>query len=133
MWRVVRAWRLLVLDDRLCGKVRSENLLKSIAEAEITGFRVNIARSLSRATIHFLTKKIQSHTAAVQKQTRHNLYRLAQRVRRVARPFHECQELNDPFLFVRTFEVELIGEPPAGRRNIGEAEFPPLIEFSLNP
>lgn len=95
---------------------RSENLLKFpafVAEANTPDFV--LYRSFTEPNgDYFLTHEIQSHIAAVQKQTRHDLYRLAQRVGRVARAFHECQELNDPFLFVRTFEVELIGETPAG-------------------
>ena len=42
------------------------------------------------------------------------------------------QKFHDLFFSFRTLHIELIGEPPASRRNIGEAEFAPLIEFPLN-
>ena len=69
--------------------------------------------------------------APVQKQVRHDLDRLTKRVGRVARALHECQKLNDSFFLLRALQVEPIGKSPAGRRKISEAEFTPLIEFSL--
>jgi hypothetical protein len=72
------------------------------------------------------------HWAPVENQARHDLYRLAQSVSSVTRAFHKLQKLHDPFFSFRTLHIEPIGEPPAGRRNIGKAEFTPLIEFPLN-
>jgi hypothetical protein len=68
----------------------------------------------------------------VQNEARHHLDGLAQRVRRVAGTLHELQKLYDALLDVWTLHVQLVGETLAGGRNIGEAEFPPLIEFAFN-
>jgi len=75
---------------------------------------------------------IDCYFAPVQVQARHHLHRLAQCIRRVTGTLHECQQLDDPFFFFRTLQVELISEAPAGRRNLGEAEFAPLVEFPRN-
>jgi hypothetical protein len=98
-----------VLDHRLCGK----KLLKLSLRQKIPDF-VLYRSFIKPNDYYFLTNEIQRHIAAVQKQTRYDLDRLAQRVGRIARAFHECQELDDSFLFDRTFEVELIGETPTG-------------------
>jgi hypothetical protein len=72
------------------------------------------------------------HFTSVQKKARHHLYRPPQGIGRVTRTFHENQKLDDPCFFLRALQVELIGEPTAGRRNIGKAEFSSLIELAYN-
>ena len=72
------------------------------------------------------------HGAPVQNQMRHNFDRLAQRIGCVTRACHEFQKLDDSFFFFRTLQIELVREPPAGRRSIGEAEFPSLVKFPLD-
>jgi hypothetical protein len=72
------------------------------------------------------------HFAPVQNQERHDFDGLAQRIRCVTGAFHELQKLHNPFFFFRTPQVEFVREPPASRRNIGETEFAPLVEFPLD-
>ena len=72
------------------------------------------------------------HFAPVQKEVRHNFDGLAQRIGCVTGAFHESQKLNNSFFFFRTLQVEFVREPPAGRRNIRETKFAPLVELPLD-
>lgn len=62
----------------------------------------------------------------------HDFGRVAKAIRRVAGALHCLQQLDDVLLRVGTFEMELVSKALAVGRDIGQAEFSPLIEFPLD-